>query len=217
MDNYEILFEEKLELFAKLREEGAVTWKGTSALGADEPARVSAGRACADSHLDRGGRESRVRGARGALRAAADARDNRRECVAIRAVTRLYRQLCDELGKGVLPVAVHSPGHVAETDAKAREEFWTAFKAMRDRIGAERGWPPLTRREFEAEVESGALYVGSPETVARKITATVQELGLDRFDFKYSAGTLSARGDGAEHRVVRRGGGTAGEEVTRDG
>jgi len=80
---------------------------------------------------------------------------------------------------------------VAETDAQAREEYWKAFKGMRDRIGAERGWPPLTRREFEGEVEGGALYVGSPETVARKIAATVKALGLARFDMKYTAGTLS--------------------------
>ena len=61
---------------------------------------------------------------------------------------------------------------------------------MRDRIGAERGWPPTSRAEFEREVAAGSLYVGSPETVARKIAATVRALGASRFDLKYSAGTL---------------------------
>jgi alkanesulfonate monooxygenase SsuD/methylene tetrahydromethanopterin reductase-like flavin-dependent oxidoreductase (luciferase family) len=61
---------------------------------------------------------------------------------------------------------------------------------MRDRIGAERGWPPMGRSEFDAEVTRGSLYVGSPETVARKIVATARELGLSRFDLKYSAGAL---------------------------
>ena len=61
---------------------------------------------------------------------------------------------------------------------------------MRDRIGAERGWPPMTRAEFEREAEHGSLYVGSPETVARKIAATAKALGVARFDMKYSAGTL---------------------------
>jgi len=61
---------------------------------------------------------------------------------------------------------------------------------MRDRIGAERGWPPMSRAEFEYEIAQGSLYVGSPETVARKISATVQALGASRFDLKYSAGTL---------------------------
>jgi alkanesulfonate monooxygenase SsuD/methylene tetrahydromethanopterin reductase-like flavin-dependent oxidoreductase (luciferase family) len=61
---------------------------------------------------------------------------------------------------------------------------------MRDRIGRDRGWPAMTRREFDDEVEHGSLYVGSPETVARKIAATVRDLGVQRFDLKYSAGPL---------------------------
>jgi alkanesulfonate monooxygenase SsuD/methylene tetrahydromethanopterin reductase-like flavin-dependent oxidoreductase (luciferase family) len=69
--------------------------------------------------------------------------------------------------------------------------MWPPYKAMRDRIGAERGWPPMTRSEFDNEAEHGSLYVGSPETVARKIAATMKALGVSRFDLKYSAGTLS--------------------------
>jgi alkanesulfonate monooxygenase SsuD/methylene tetrahydromethanopterin reductase-like flavin-dependent oxidoreductase (luciferase family) len=61
---------------------------------------------------------------------------------------------------------------------------------MRNRIGAERGWPRTSRVEFEREIDSGSLYVGSPGTVARKIAATVRALGASRFDLKYSAGTL---------------------------
>jgi alkanesulfonate monooxygenase SsuD/methylene tetrahydromethanopterin reductase-like flavin-dependent oxidoreductase (luciferase family) len=62
---------------------------------------------------------------------------------------------------------------------------------MRDRIGAERGWGPTTRREFDQSAgPRGALYVGSPETVARKIAATATALGVSRFDLKYSAGEL---------------------------
>jgi alkanesulfonate monooxygenase SsuD/methylene tetrahydromethanopterin reductase-like flavin-dependent oxidoreductase (luciferase family) len=62
---------------------------------------------------------------------------------------------------------------------------------MRDRIGAERGWPPMQRREFDQEAATGSLYVGSPETVARKIASTASALGIARFDLKYSAGGLS--------------------------
>jgi alkanesulfonate monooxygenase SsuD/methylene tetrahydromethanopterin reductase-like flavin-dependent oxidoreductase (luciferase family) len=80
---------------------------------------------------------------------------------------------------------------VAETDAQAKAEYWKAFKGMHDRIGAERGWPPMTMRAFESEVEGGAMYVGSAETVAAKVTETVKSLGLARFDIKYSAGVLS--------------------------
>ena len=60
-----------------------------------------------------------------------------------------------------------------------------------DRIGAERGWPPTNRERFDGEIVDGALHLGSPETVARKIANTVRTLGVQRFDLKYSAGTLS--------------------------
>jgi alkanesulfonate monooxygenase SsuD/methylene tetrahydromethanopterin reductase-like flavin-dependent oxidoreductase (luciferase family) len=90
----------------------------------------------------------------------------------------------------VRPLGVHSPGHVAETDAVAREELWPGYKALHDRIGRERGWPPTTRARFEEEADHGALHVGSPETVARKIAGTLGALGAARFDMKYSSGTL---------------------------
>jgi len=102
----------------------------------------------------------------------------------------LYHRSLAQTGQGTLPVGVHSPGHIAETDARAREELWPAYQVMRNRIGAERGWPPTSRSEFDGEIAEGSLYVGSPETVARKIAATVGALGASRFDLKYSAGTL---------------------------
>lgn len=89
-----------------------------------------------------------------------------------------------------MPLGVHSPGHVAETDEQAREELWQHFAANRNRIGRERGWPETTRSEFEHEADNGSLYVGSPETVAQKIASTVRTLGADRFDLKYSNGTM---------------------------
>src|SRR5262249_53517655 len=64
------------------------------------------------------------------------------------------------------------------------------YRDVITRIGHERGWPPLTRERYEAEIAAGALYVGSPETVANKIARTVRTLELDRFDLKYSNGTL---------------------------
>jgi len=95
------------------------------------------------------------------------------------------------LGKAALPIGLHSHGFVGETDTQARENLFSDYKRMRDKIGMERGWPPLSRADFEREIEHGSLYVGSPETVARKIAATVKALGVSRFDLKYSAGPLS--------------------------
>jgi alkanesulfonate monooxygenase SsuD/methylene tetrahydromethanopterin reductase-like flavin-dependent oxidoreductase (luciferase family) len=103
----------------------------------------------------------------------------------------LFHRTLDKYGHGTLPVGAHSPGHVAMTDEQAREELWPHYALMMTRIGGERGWPPVTRAQFEREAgPEGALCVGSPETVAKKIAATVQALRLSRFDMKYSNGTL---------------------------
>ena len=103
----------------------------------------------------------------------------------------LHRRALSELGHEPLPIGVHSPGHIAPTDEQAREELWPHFKVQRDRIGAERGWGAVTRHAFEQEAgPHGSLYVGAPETVARKIAATVSTLGIDRFDLKYSNGPM---------------------------
>lgn len=102
----------------------------------------------------------------------------------------LYRRALKELGKPELPVGVHSHGFIGETDAQAKDDLFADYKRMRDKIGAERGWPPMGRAEFEREIEHGSLYVGSDETVAKKIAATVKAVGAVRFDMKYSAGPL---------------------------
>jgi alkanesulfonate monooxygenase SsuD/methylene tetrahydromethanopterin reductase-like flavin-dependent oxidoreductase (luciferase family) len=88
-------------------------------------------------------------------------------------------------------VGVHAPGPVAATDEEAREQLWPHFLEQRGRIGAERGWPPPTRAQFDREAgPEGALFVGSPETVAGKIVATAKALRLDRFDLKYASGAM---------------------------
>jgi len=103
----------------------------------------------------------------------------------------LFRQALDSLGQPMLPIAVHSPGHVAATDEQARNELWPHYETMINRIGGERGWPPATRAQFEREAgPDGALCVGSPETVALKIVQTAQVLDLSRFNIKFSTGTL---------------------------
>jgi alkanesulfonate monooxygenase SsuD/methylene tetrahydromethanopterin reductase-like flavin-dependent oxidoreductase (luciferase family) len=91
----------------------------------------------------------------------------------------------------MLPIGVHSPGHVGETDEQAREDLWPHYAGLMNRIGKERGWQPIGRAHCEREATEGALFVGSPETVAAKIVKTVKTLGLSRFDLKYSNGTLS--------------------------
>ncbi|HEY4058343.1 MAG TPA: LLM class flavin-dependent oxidoreductase [Kofleriaceae bacterium] len=103
----------------------------------------------------------------------------------------LYYRALRELKQPILPVGCHSPGHVAETDEKAREDLWKHFLEQRTKIGAERGWPPPARAQFDRECgPEGAIFVGSPETVAQKIATTAKTLNLTRFDLKYSNGTM---------------------------
>jgi alkanesulfonate monooxygenase SsuD/methylene tetrahydromethanopterin reductase-like flavin-dependent oxidoreductase (luciferase family) len=102
----------------------------------------------------------------------------------------LYHRACAQMGRLVKPVGIHSPGHIAATDELAAEQLWPHYKAMFDRIGAERGWPPVTPDRFMGEIKHGSLYVGSPETVARKIANAVTALGVTRFDMKYSTGPM---------------------------
>ncbi len=105
----------------------------------------------------------------------------------------LYARAHAQIGTPVLPVGVHSPGHVGETDESAREEYFGGYAAMHEAIGRARGWPRLSRAAYEAEIAHGSLYVGSPETVAQKIARTVRTLGLARFTLKYSSGPQDYR------------------------
>ena len=104
----------------------------------------------------------------------------------------LYRRAAEQFGTTAHPVGMHSPGFVADTDEEAVETFWPHYRTQLDRIGALRGWPPLRREAFDAEVAHGSLYVGSPQTVAQKIARAVTALGVGRFDLIYTTGTQPA-------------------------
>jgi probable LLM family oxidoreductase len=194
LDDYDDLFEQKLAIFAALREADRtgepVRWKGTVRPPL-EGVRVHppVERPPLRTWVGVGGSpESVVRAARYRLplTLAIIGGDPRRFAPYVE----LYHRALAQLGSEPLPLGVHSPGHLAETDERAREQLWPAYQVMRNRIGAERGWGPTSRAEYEREIAVGSLYVGSPETVARKIAATVRALGASRFDLKYSAGTL---------------------------
>jgi probable LLM family oxidoreductase len=193
---YEQLFEEKLDLFAALVRQEVVTWQGTTRAGltnqrvfpAIEGAPLKNGASLKTWVGVGGSPESVVRAARYdfPLMLAIIGGEPRR----FRPYVDLYHRAFQQLERPAQPIGVHSPGYVADTDAQAREEFWPHYKGMRDRIGAERGWPPMGRAEYEREITDGSLYLGSPQTVAAKIAATAKVLGIVRFDLKYSAGTL---------------------------
>ncbi len=191
LEQYETLFNEKLDLFAAVLKEQPVTWQGTTRPPLERLSvhpKTESGRLV--TWIGVGGTpQSVIRAAHYGMpmMLAIIGGDPRR----FAPFADLYRRALQETGKAELPVGVHSHGYVGETDAQAREDLFADYKRMRDKIGAERGWPPMSRADFEREIESGSLYVGAPETVARKIAATAKILGVGRFDMKYSAGPLS--------------------------
>ena len=188
--DYGQLFEEKIELFAELLKGEPVTWAGELRPGLTNQSvfpPIESG--SLKTWVGVGGSpESVVRAANYGLplMLAIIGGEPRRFAPYVE----LYQKALNQVGRPMLPVGAHSPGHLAATDEQAIEELYPYFKANRDRIGAERGWPPVTRAEYEHEAKDGALYVGSPETVAAKIVKTARGLGLTRFDLKYSNGTM---------------------------
>ena len=190
LDRYEELFNEKLDLFAAVLTQQPVTWSGQlrpplknqSVFPKTESGRLT-------TWVGVGGTpQSAVRAAHYGMpmMLAIIGGDPKR----FAPFADLYRRALKEMNKPELPVGVHSHGFVGETDEAARADLFADYKRMRDKIGAERGWPPLTPADFAREIDHGSLYVGSPETVARKIATTVKVLGAARFDLKYSAGPL---------------------------
>jgi len=191
LDDYDRLFEEKVDLFAKVRAGTPVTWSGTTRPPlTDQVVYPPIEHGLLRTWIGVGGTpQSVVRAARYgfdlmlAIIGGSPAR--------FEPYVALYRRALAEFGRPVLPVGVHSPGYVAETDAEAREALWPHYRALRSKIGAERGWPPPTRAEFEREAgPHGALLAGSPETVAQKIAMTARTLWLSRFHIKYSNGPM---------------------------
>lgn len=195
LSDYEQLFEEKVDLFVKLRSEGPVTWSGETRAGLNAqeifpktdhehglPTWIAVG----------GTPNSVVRAARHgvglelAIIGGSPAR--------FAPLVDLYRRALAQFGQPEdLRVASHSHGFVAETDERAREIFYPSWAESMHRIGQERGWGTSypSRDQFDQEIAHGALYVGSPETVAEKIVRTQKALGISRFGLKYGNGSLA--------------------------
>jgi probable LLM family oxidoreductase len=191
LSDYDVLFEEKLDLFVKLLDEKPVTWNGTTrpALSsADVFPHTESGRLTTWVGVG-GSPQSVVRTARHGLPLMLAIIGGPADRFA--PYVDLYKRAAEQLGTVAHPVGMHSPGFVADTDEEAKEAFYPAYKVQRDRIGALRGWPPLRRSEFESEIVNGSLYVGSPDTVGRRIGEAVKTLGVGRFDMIYTAGAQS--------------------------
>lgn len=190
MADYDQLFEEKLDLFARLTREAKVTWQGkTRPALQDQAVYPPLGPEGLITWVGVGGSpESVVRVVRNDLRLmlAIIGGDPARFVPYVD----LYQRAVAHFERQAKPIGVHSPGFVAATDAEAVEQFWPHYEENFGRIGRERGWSPMVKSSYLAEIEQGSLYVGSPETVAKKIAKTVKTLGIQRFDLKYATGPV---------------------------
>ena len=188
--NYEELFEEHLSLFVELLKQEAVTWKGRLRAPLTDQLVYPPSEGTLYTWVGVGGSpESVVRAAHYglplmlAIIGGSPAR--------FAPYSQLYRDRLEKFGKPLQPIGAHSPGHVAETDEQAKNELWPHYAGLMNRIGRERGWPPMTRPQFDQlRSPRGALVVGSPQEVAEKILFQHDLFGHDRFLAQMSVGTL---------------------------
>src|SRR6478672_5771018 len=188
--DYEDLFEEKLDLLVRLLREQPVTWSGNfrSALtdqfvsppipAGHIPTWVGVG----------GSPQSVVRAARFGLPLMLAVIAGSPERFA--PYVELYKRALEQYGQPELPIGLHSLGFVADTDEDALRIQWPYYKEQFERAARERGWRPPTYEQFQAEVDHGSMYVGSPETVAHRIADVLRTLGLSRFDLHYAIGRV---------------------------
>lgn len=182
---YEEIFEEKLDLFLRLMREDRVTWSGkyrTPLDGVRLHPRMPEGGIPAWIGIG-GSPDSVIRAARHGLPLMMAIIGGRPERFAGHA--ELYLRALESFGQPELPIAQHSIGLIADTDDEARTAHWRYWEPVVTQLSKERGFYPPTAERYADEVDTGALYVGSPETVARKIAEAARANHLSRFDLKY--------------------------------
>ncbi|MGW8444108.1 LLM class flavin-dependent oxidoreductase [Paenibacillus sp. S33] len=193
LDNYDELFDEKLELLLKIRESEKVTWKGGHRpaihnLGVyprpvQNPLPVWIGSG--------GNQESVVRA--GLLGLPLVLAIIGGSPVQFAPLVELYKKAARHAGHdaSLLPVASHSHGFIAETTELAADKFFPSTQQSMNVLGRERGWGPYTRSSFDAARSfEGALYVGDSDMVAKKIIHLRKQVGITRFLLHVPVGTM---------------------------
>ena len=184
LDDYDELFSEKLELLVELSRNDRVTWEGRFRAPLydqavfprpqQDPLPIWIGVGGTPASVVRAGRLGLP------LVLAIIGGDPAR----FQVFADIYRRTLIESGYDPdnLPVAVHGLGFIADDNEQASEEIYRTFTDMMNKIGRERGWPPLTREQYDwMGSPEGSLVVGDPETVAAKILYWKEVLGIDRF------------------------------------
>jgi probable LLM family oxidoreductase len=193
LKDYDALFSEKLDLLLQLCEEERITWSGKF-----RPALVDQGvypRPAQEKlpiWIAVGGTpESVTRAARLGLPMALAIIGGRAEQFA--PLVQLYRETGRQAGHdpAQLTLSINSHGYLAESTRQAIDESFPSFQLVMNKIGRERGWPPMTRSQFEASCSlRGANVVGSPDDVIEKILFQHQIFGHQRLLLQVSIGTM---------------------------
>ncbi|HWQ01028.1 MAG TPA: LLM class flavin-dependent oxidoreductase [Gaiellaceae bacterium] len=192
LDDYDELFAEKLDLLLRLRESERVTWSGRLRAPIDDrgvyprplqdplPVWVAVG----------GNPESAARAGTLGLPMALAIIGGKPERFA--PFAEIHRRAAQQAGHDPVPaLSINSHGYVAPTSQEAADDAWPPFATMMNRIGRERGWPPMVRQDFEASrTLRGANFVGSPQEVIDKILFQHEIFDHDRFLVQFSVGTL---------------------------
>ena len=188
LNAYHVLFEEKLELLVELLKEKPVTWQGQTRASLNNQMVYPRTENGISLRVGVGGSpESVIRAARLNIPMALAIIGG--DPARFAPFAKLYRDAFDKLEQPHLPISIHSPGHIAATYEQAIDELWPHYEHYLNRLGRERGWPPMTKARYLGEVEYGSLYVGSPETVAAKIVHALESVGAERFDLKFDNGS----------------------------
>ncbi len=203
LQDYDDLFAEKLDLLLTLRQTTNVTWSGKH-----RPALTGQGvfprplQNPLPVWLGVGGTpESFVRA--GALGLPLMVAIIGGEPHRFRPLIDLYREAGHRAGHkpDQLKVGIHALGYVADTDQQASDDFFPGYAEAFTKIGKERGWPPVTRNQFEAlRRPTGALIVSDPDTVVEKVLHFNDSLGgIERLSFQMSVAAL--RHDNLLHAI----------------
>jgi alkanesulfonate monooxygenase SsuD/methylene tetrahydromethanopterin reductase-like flavin-dependent oxidoreductase (luciferase family) len=188
LNDYDALFQEKLGLLLKIRDNEFVSWSGKFRPSMNNlPVYPRAMQPKLPVWLGVGGTPaSFVRaGTLGLpLMVAIIGGDTAR----FRPLVDLYREAGLKAGYNAedLKVGLHSPGYVSNTDEQAVAEYYPGYAELWTKLGRERGWPPVTRNRFDSLIgPQGVLVVGGPERVAEKLISHSEALGgIDRFTFQ---------------------------------
>ncbi len=193
LHDYDALFSEKLELLLRLRAQERVTWQGAHrAPLRDQPVYPRPVQAPLPVWVAVGGTpQSVVRAATLGLPMALAIIGGSPE--RFKPYTDLYRETWAKAGRDPKDVqlSINSHGFLADTTAAAADAAFPPYMAQMGKIGRERGWPPPTRRQFDAEISRhGALLVGDPQQVIDKILWEHELFGHTRFLIQFSVGTM---------------------------